>query len=204
MRIQFPPFIFDSQRRLVMRGDVAVALTPKAFTLLELLISAAPDPISKEAIYDQLWPGVFVETGNLHNLVSELRTALGDDDHVLIRTVHRIGYAFAAPFVRLSTATTRLLVGDDVIDLPDGETIIGRERLGTPDSSRRHARIVVSGGDVTVEDLGSKNGTFVRGKRIRERAAVSDGDEIMFGRTIATLQVVDTGAPTITASGSRG
>jgi DNA-binding winged helix-turn-helix (wHTH) protein len=198
VRITFGNFAFDSQRHLLLRHGNAVALTPKAFALLEALLIAAPDPLSKEQIYEKLWPGVHVETGNLHNLISEIRTALGDDDHAMIITVHRIGYAFAAPLARSDSSSPRLLIGDDTIELTEGETIIGRERLGTPDASRRHARLVVTGNDVTVEDLGSKNGTFVRGERITARVPVRDGDEIIFGRTRATLRVVDTSAQTMT------
>ena len=198
MRITFGDFVFDSQRHALFRRGNAVALTPKAFSLLESLLSVAPDPLSKERIYEALWPGIFVETGNLHNLISELRTALGDEDHTMILTVHRIGYAFAEPITRSDSSAPRLQIGDDVIELGEGETIIGRERLGTPDASRRHARVLVSGNEVTVEDLGSKNGTFVRGERINGRVRVRDGDEIIFGRTRATLRVVDTSSTTMT------
>ena len=199
MRVTFNGFMFDSHRRTLSRGATPIAITPKAFALLDALLAAAPNAVSKDEIYNLLWPGVFVETGNLHNLISELRGALGDDAHEVIRTVHRIGYAFTAPFEREESTAPRLLIGDDVIELAEGETIIGRERLGTPDSSRRHARIVVDGPVVTVEDLGSKNGTFVRGDRIDARVQVRDGDEIVFGRTRATLRIVDTSAATVTA-----
>jgi DNA-binding winged helix-turn-helix (wHTH) protein len=199
VRVTFDGYTFDSNRRALMRGSTPVAVTPKAFALLEALINAAPNPMSKDDIYALLWPGVFVETGNLHNLISELRAAVGDEKHEVIRTVHRVGYAFEAPFEREEPAATRLLVGDDVIELSEGETIIGRERLGTPDSSRRHARLIVTGASITIEDLGSKNGTFVRGERVQGRVPLHDGDEIMFGRTRAILRVVDTGAATVTA-----
>jgi DNA-binding winged helix-turn-helix (wHTH) protein len=199
MRITFNGYMFDSHRRSLTRGASPVALTPKAFALLDALIGAAPNPLSKDDIYALLWPGVFVETGNLHNLISELRGALGDEQHEVIRTVHRIGYAFAAPFEREESTAPRLLIGDDVIELGEGETVVGRERLGTPDSSRRHARLIVSGQDISIEDLGSKNGTFVNGARIEGRASLRDGDEIVFGRTRAILRVVDTSASTVTA-----
>ena len=47
--------------------------------------------------------------------------------------------------------------------------------------SRRHARIVVVGDKATLEDLGSKNGTFINGKRVSEAAGLADGDEIKLG-----------------------
>ena len=54
-------------------------------------------------------------------------------------------------------------------------------RLDSPKVSRHHARVVALGREVAVEDLGSKNGTFVRGARIESRAILAPGDEIQIG-----------------------
>ena len=51
--------------------------------------------------------------------------------------------------------------------------------------SRRHARISVSNGSLTLEDLGSSNGTYVR---VRHPVAVDDGDEILIGSTLLRLE----------------
>jgi DNA-binding winged helix-turn-helix (wHTH) protein len=83
--------------------------------------------------------------------------------------------------------------GDRGIRLAEGENVIGR----TPESrvqvahhrvSRRHARIVVKDGRATLEDLGSKNGTYLRGERIDEPSELSDGDEIRVGRVTLTFR----------------
>ena len=197
MRVRFGEFVFD--RRQLTRSGSVVALTPKAAALLDALIAAAPNAVSKNDLYERLWEGVSVESGNLHNLISELRGAFGDDDHSVIRTVHRMGYAFAAPLTREASSGPRLELGDNVLTLLEGENVIGRELLGTPDTSRHHARIDVHGAHAFLEDLGSKNGTFLNGRRISDRTALSDGDEILFGRTRATLRIIDAAAPTITA-----
>jgi pSer/pThr/pTyr-binding forkhead associated (FHA) protein len=55
--------------------------------------------------------------------------------------------------------------------------------------SRRHARIVVSGDRALVEDLGSKNGTHVRGERITTPADLVDGDEIRIGSVVVTFRM---------------
>jgi pSer/pThr/pTyr-binding forkhead associated (FHA) protein len=47
--------------------------------------------------------------------------------------------------------------------------------------SRRHARIVLDGDGATIEDLGSKNGTFVRGRKIEKPARLADRDVIKIG-----------------------
>ncbi|HEY8184088.1 MAG TPA: FHA domain-containing protein [Thermoanaerobaculia bacterium] len=196
MRIRFGDFEFDARYRRLTRRGTAIGLTPKAALLLEALIAAAPAPVAKEELYDRLWRGVVVEQGNLHNLISELRAALG---HASITTVHRTGYAFAAPLTRESSAGPRLEIGDSSIALAEGENIIGRELLGTPDASRHHARIDVEGSRISIEDLASKNGTFVNGERIQKRTPLRNGDQIVFGRTRAIVRMIDVAAPTMTA-----
>jgi pSer/pThr/pTyr-binding forkhead associated (FHA) protein len=70
--------------------------------------------------------------------------------------------------------------------LSAGENVIGRAenasiRLDAAGVSRRHARIVVSAGGVTIEDLDSKNGTTVRGERVTAPRALVDGDDVSVG-----------------------
>ncbi len=79
------------------------------------------------------------------------------------------------------------------VTLASGENIIGRDRnaiVRIDDStiSRRHARIVVAGKRVTIEDLGSKNGTFVEGKRIENPRVLSDGERIQVGSIVLTFR----------------
>ena len=207
MRVAFADFEFDTRVRQLTRRGAVVGLTPKAAMLLDALIAAAPAPVSKEALYERLWQGVVVEVGNLHNLISELRAALGDNDRTIITTAHRQGYAFAAPLTRQASRGSRLEFGDASLELEQGENIIGREALGTPDVSRHHARIDVDGSRISLEDLGSKNGTFVNGERIHDRVVLKEGDQIVFGRTRAIVRTIDAASPTITApplTGIRG
>ena len=196
MRARFGDFEFDARTRQLTRSGAAIGLTPKAALLLDALIASAPAPVTKEELYDRLWRGVVVEQGNLHNLISELRATLG---HASITTVHRTGYAFAAPLTRESSVGPRLEIGDNSISLAQGETIIGRELLGTPDASRHHARIDVDGSQISIEDMDSKNGTFVNGERIQKRTPLQDGDQFVFGRTHAIVRMIDAAAPTMTA-----
>jgi pSer/pThr/pTyr-binding forkhead associated (FHA) protein len=79
----------------------------------------------------------------------------------------------------------------------DGELLVGRAtaveegRLGDdPEISRRHARIVRgAGGELTIEDLGSSNGTFVNGERLQAVRTLQVGDVVSMGKTV--LQVTD-------------
>jgi DNA-binding winged helix-turn-helix (wHTH) protein len=94
--VQFGEFAVDLDRRQVFRGRTEVRLGPKAFDLLELLISNRPGAVSKARIRDQLWPRTFVSDSNLTGLVNELRAALGDEARqpLFIRTVYGFGYSF--------------------------------------------------------------------------------------------------------------
>lgn len=196
MRVRFGEFVFDSDRRELRRGDRPVHLTPKSFRLLEVLLEARPRAVSKRDLYDQLWPGTFVVEANLKVLVSELRRALEDDssEPSWLRTVYGFGYSFAEGVVELpptsellpSAALFTLQAGPRRVTLRPGENLIGRELDGTvvidsPGVSRRHARITVTGDSAVLEDLGSKNGTRVAGRRIEGMHTLTDGDEIRVG-----------------------
>jgi len=76
----------------------------------------------------------------------------------------------------------------EMYKLPAGPAVIGRGRssdvaLHDEGVSRAHARIVVHGDEIFIEDLDSRNGTFVNGERVRGRAPLADGDKIQVGRT---------------------
>ena len=71
MRLVFEDCILDLDTREVLRGSRAVALSPKAFALLELLALQRPKAISKAEIHGALWPDTFVSETNLANLVVE-------------------------------------------------------------------------------------------------------------------------------------
>lgn len=203
MRVHFGEFTLDRDSRQLWRGSEALPLVPKAFELLDLLLSQRPSAVSKERIRDRLWPKTFVSESTLTSLVVDLRAALGDEARSprYIRTVHRFGYAFCgtATGAAAGAATARgvhcqLLWGDRVIPLPEGENLLGRVDgaaawIDSPSVSRRHARIVVSGGRATIEDLGSKNGSYVRGQRLSSAARLLDGDEVRLGRVRMTFRV---------------
>jgi pSer/pThr/pTyr-binding forkhead associated (FHA) protein len=82
--------------------------------------------------------------------------------------------------------------------LKDGEHILGRGHdPGSFESdtvSRRHARILVSDGRATLEDLGSKNGTFIGDRLVTSPQALTDGDAIRLGSVHLTFRAA-TGGP---------
>jgi DNA-binding winged helix-turn-helix (wHTH) protein len=216
MRVVFGECEFDSGRRVLLRHGSAVPLSPKAFQLLELLLDRRPEAVAKAELLERLWPETFVSDAGLHNLVAEIRAALGDAPQAAryIRTVPRYGYAFLgdarpAPALALSSTTRsgpRLISSRGEWFLPDGPNVVGRDRdcavrIDSVTLSRRHAQIVVTDGEATVEDLGSKNGTRVNGQRVVEKVALRDGDEIEVGSVTMTYRLVDSAQSTITRGG---
>jgi hypothetical protein len=158
----------------------------------------------------RLWPDTIVVEANLSNLIAEIRAAIGDDPRQprFIRTVHGFGYAFCGvgdggP----SAAVTRrdslcwVVCGDSKVQLADGEHLIGRHpasivAIDSHAVSRHHAAVRVSADAATLSDLGSRNGTFLRGQRIASPAILQDGDEIRVGPVVLRFRVASLGATT--------
>jgi pimeloyl-ACP methyl ester carboxylesterase len=90
----FGPFQLDVRERALRREGKPLALAPKTFDLLCLLVENAGQALSKEKLLAQMWPDTFVEEANLTQHISLLRKALEGD--VYIETVPKFGYRFAA------------------------------------------------------------------------------------------------------------
>ena len=215
MHVHFGLCTFDNRTRELFRDGNPVHLSPRAFRLLDLLIEAQPNALSKEEIHQRLWPETFVSETNLAGLVKEIRTAIGDDpkEPKFLRTIQRYGYAFSGAARQArggrSAIEYRLIVGPREVSLQSGENILGRDHeavvwIEGKTVSRQHARIVIDGGGATIEDLGSKNGTFVGGVPAAGAVPLYDGAQIALGRRIVTFRMFPASAPTETEEeGSR-
>jgi DNA-binding winged helix-turn-helix (wHTH) protein len=195
MRVQFGDITLDSGSRQLVRGGAAMHVSPKAFDLLCHLVEMRPSVVSKNQLFELVWPGTFVVEANLTVLVTELRRALGDDPHTprFIRTIHKHGYAFCGEATEIAPRPPArdalrawLLWNDRVLPLADGENVIGRDPacgvwLDQPGVSRRHARVVVTQEAAEIEDLRSTNGTFVSEIAIAGPHQLRDADIIQVG-----------------------
>jgi DNA-binding winged helix-turn-helix (wHTH) protein len=195
--MRFADCTLDIEARQLVRGGNHIHLPPKAFEVLKLLIESRPRVLPKGELIERVWPGVFVSDASLAKVVSTIRKAIGQaDDTRVIRTVHGCGYAFAAelderepragPIPAAAHPACALICGRREFPLRDGEHIVGRDagssiRLDSPKVSRQHAKLVVRGGCATVEDLGSKNGSFVRGIRLTGPTTLQPGDDLRVG-----------------------
>jgi DNA-binding winged helix-turn-helix (wHTH) protein len=213
VQMRFGDWRLDPDTRQLFRGNEDVHVSPKAFDLLKLLIERRPRALSKAELHAAIWPATFVSDASLAQLVSEIRTAIGDAAHEpkFLRTVHGFGYAFAGdptevrPMHRGSPtgALYWLRIENRDIQLQHGENVLGRDatatvRLESLRISRYHARIVLNEEEAILEDLGSKNGTFLHGERIAEPARLGQGDQIRVGPFSLTFHVSRPGATTET------
>ena len=187
IRVRLGAFVLDGPRHELLRGNEPVHLSPKAFRLLEVLAAKAPEAVSKADLFGVIWPDVFVEEANLKNLVSEVRRALNDQARPprYLKTVHGFGYALRLDAAAAGTRYRVVHLARELQLFP-GENVLGREGdvavvIPHKSVSRRHARIRVSGDIAILEDLGSKNGTCLNGRRIESPVELSDGDEIRLG-----------------------
>jgi DNA-binding winged helix-turn-helix (wHTH) protein len=94
----FGPFRLDPGERLVLRNGKPVALTPKAFDVLALLIERRGHLVEKAELMNEIWADCFVEEANLTRTIWMLRQALGDgcNGNSFIQTIPKHGYRFAA------------------------------------------------------------------------------------------------------------
>jgi len=204
LAFRFEDFTLDPDtRQLLLNGD-EIHVSPKAFDLLTLLVVNRTRAVSKAELQQRLWPSTFVEETNLATLVAEIRRALRDSaaQPRFVRTIYGFGYRFhgdaiddAAEPARPEQIRTNpwLMIDRRPVPLLQGANVIGRGtdaaiQIDSPGMSRYHARIVVAVDGVTLEDLGSKNGSYVNGVRVASRR-LADGDEIRLGATIMTFRI---------------
>lgn len=211
MRARFGPFVFDTDTRRLERAGAEIHLTPKAFELLSLLIQAAPRVLPKAELHKRLWPESFVSDATLVGLVKEVRRALAEEGRsALIRTHHRVGYAFSGTIdVERPPAAQEagywIGRGRHRIPLIEGPNVIGRDPTSTvwvnvAGVSRRHACVVVSAGSATLEDLGSKNGTMRDGERVTKPITLRDADRIQIANVVLVFREASSDTSTATVA----
>lgn len=190
----------------ISRGDQLVVLRPRLTELLVCLACCGNRLAPTRHLIDSVWGTEFVTVNALTQLVAELRRALGDDPKSprYVETIPRRGYRLIAPTTMAERPRKPEVEGELIVELIDddgvewslkpGETIIGRSpdaavRIDVSEVSRRHARVVIEGRTVTLEDLGSKNGTCLRGRRIDGVVELGNADEIQLGADLARFRI---------------
>jgi len=206
---EFADCTLDLGRRELIRSGETVDISPRAFEALQILLKNYPSAVSRDELYRALWPDTFVNLTNLNNVIGELRAAIRDRAKNIIITKHRYGYVMGAAVAADHGVTSRLalMIGGRTIQLREGENLVGRApdavvQIDEPSISRRHAIIRVSGDRAEVEDLQSKNGTFVGEERVDAPRELRDRDLVRFGTVCGTFRSAPP-ASTLTDPGAR-
>lgn len=202
---RFGPFELDVAAYELRRDDTRVPLENRPMDLLVLLVQRAGTLIDRQTIQRAIGEaGVFLDwDAAINTAVRKIRRALGDDADrpQYIATIVGKGYRFIAPVAhvegsRSEAGPTWFLTQDSrEYPLAPGDNLIGRDaavrvRLGHPSVSRRHARIRIDDACAIVDDLGSRNGTFVDGRRIDSVTGCELRNGTILGIGSVTLQVI--------------
>jgi Tol biopolymer transport system component/DNA-binding winged helix-turn-helix (wHTH) protein len=120
---EFGEFRLDPVARALTRQDQPIALAPKSFDLLVLLVERRGRVLERGELIGELWPDTIVEEANLTFQVSTVRKALGQAGSKWIETVAKHGYRFTGPVREIRPEDTRDL---EALSMPPGS----RVRLG--------------------------------------------------------------------------
>ena len=203
MIFRFDRFTLDGDTRRLLHDREEVHLSPKALHLLLLLVENRHRAMSRAELQKELWPATFVLDTNLASLIKEIRRGLNDtaDTPKFVRTVHRFGYWFIGEVPETAPAQSAdvrvrywLIWSSRQIPVGEGEHILGRAPdasvwIDAPGISRHHARLVLAGQQAMLEDLGSKNGTYIGEERVTSPRRLDDGDQIRLGPVVITFRI---------------
>lgn len=203
--MRFGLFELDVAAYELRRDGKRVPLENRPMDVLVLLAQRAGTLVDRETIQGAIGEaGVFLDwDAAINTAVRKIRRALDDDagQPRYIATIVGKGYRFVAPVARVepwrSDAGPTWLLTQNYREFPlaPGDNFIGRDatvrvRLDHPSVSRRHAMIRIDGARAVVDDLNSRNGTFVDGRRIESDAIGELHDGSILGIGPVTLQVV--------------
>ncbi|HEY7494798.1 MAG TPA: AAA family ATPase [Candidatus Tectomicrobia bacterium] len=120
MQWHFGSFRLDLANACLWRAEQPVTLRPKTFEILVYLVTHAGQLVTKETLFDTIWPGTVVSDGVLKTSVNELRKALGETAKApqWIATVHRRGYRFVAPVTLVESAPPPAVLPAPTVPLP--------------------------------------------------------------------------------------
>ena len=115
-RYRWDHYVLDLDAYRLERAGVAVALEPKAFNLLAVMVQRPGHLFTKQEIFDLVWPGTAVTDHALTRIVAQIRRALGDEarEARFLETVPTRGYRWIHPVETIDAAN----VGPVLVDGP--------------------------------------------------------------------------------------
>lgn len=206
---RFGEFHLDVAAYALSRGSERIKLEKMPMELLILLVTSAGTLVDRRTIQAALWGSdVFVEHDSATNTaVRKIRQALDDDADTprFVETVVGKGYRFIAPIEgrteRRPFPACCVTRGKQEFMLGGGDNLLGRDPdarvyIDHPSVSRRHARISIRPNRATLEDLESRNGTFLAGRRIESPTEIHHGAIIGLGPITVTFRMLSGPAST--------
>jgi len=206
---RFGEFHLDIAAYALSRAGTRIKLEKLPMELLILLVRSAGTLVDRRTIQAALWDSdVFVEHDAATNTaIRKIRQSLDDDADQprFVETVVGKGYRFIAPIEgrteRRPLTTYCVTRGKQEFVLGAGNNLLGREPdarvfIDHPSVSRRHAQISIRANRATLEDLGSRNGTFLSGRRIDSPTEIHHGAIIGLGPITVTFRMLSGPAST--------
>ena len=213
---RFAEFELDVAAYALRRRGKAVKLERIPMDVLILLVERTGTLVERSEIQTRLWgTETFVEhDAAINTAIRKIRQALGDDavKPRLVETVVGKGYRFIGPLGRNGRAEPSarevpgvahyfVTVGTQEFILNSGETVLGRDPAAEvyvdhPSVSRRHARISIGRDGAMLQDSGSRNGTFLNGRRVDGLAPIRHRDVIGLGPITLVFHAARTPAST--------
>lgn len=222
--VRFAEFELDLAAYTLHGSGARVRLEKMPMEVLILLVRASGALVGRGEIRAALWGSdVFIEhDAAINTAVRKIRQALGDDAEKprFVETVVGKGYRFVGRVESLGSSGPRNAIasvrsaelrtfprysvsrGADDFVLETGINVLGRDPsvaiyIEHPSVSRRHARISVEGNAAVLDDLKSRNGTFLDGRRIDGPTMLHQGAVIGLGAITLTFRVLSTPASTL-------
>lgn len=209
---RFAGYELDLTAYALRRAGQTVKLEKLPMEVLSLLVQRAGALVARSEIEAALWgTTVFVDRdAAINTAIRKIRHALRDDAARprFVETVVGKGYRFVASVESRPAPThhspfPRYLVtrGKQEFALESGQTIFGRDPVAEvfidhPSVSRRHASLSIGADGAVLEDLGSRNGTFLNGRRIEGSVKIDHGAIIGLGPIALTFVVLRAPAST--------
>ena len=134
MRYRFGRFVLSPARRVLCEDGREVALIPRYFDLLRLLVEQRDRAVTRQEIFDRVWADVVVSDGALTQAIRTIRRVLDDDPREVrfIRTVSRHGYQFVWAPVAEGPDEGPMGDGDNHAVAPASATASARHDDGDP------------------------------------------------------------------------
>ncbi len=216
---RFGEFELNVAAYVLLRAGERVKLERIPMEVLILMVGRSGSLVGRSEIETALWGSqVFVERDSaINTAVRKIRQALGDDAEQprFVETVVGKGYRLIAPVEDLSAEsrplfpTFCLMRGKRQFMLAAGENLLGRDTtarvcIDHASVSRRHARITLQSDRAILEDLESRNGTFLNGRRIDTPVEIGHGAIIGLGPITLTVVGQVPAASTLAMTRNRG